>query len=174
MPTRRRVRSVKKTALVYCEGAHDLAFVRHLIKLYADAGMVKFSIKSKQGKGGSPYMLVIEASNVVGSFDKRMVKIDRDRPTTEVEQAEQAATQKNIAICWTKPCIEAMLLSILDGRDYSRFKSKTCKRLFESNHIPANKRTSSRAYESVFSLDIIEAARPRITDLEELVQFVTA
>lgn len=169
-----RIRNVRSTALIYCEGAHDLAFVRYLLNLYSRNRTVKTKFRTRQGKGGSPDTLVVEAVNVPGGFDRRLVKADRDRAPEEITKAETIAGQRKVVIIWSKPCIEALLLSILDGNDYSRSRSKTCKSKFENDHIPANKRADMRAYESVFPLESIEEARTRIPELDELVKFIIA
>lgn len=169
-----RVRSVRKTALIYCEGAHDLAFVRHLINTYTNAGKTSIRIRAKQGKGGAPDTLVMEANNVLGGFDRRAVKLDRDRADSENKKAEDASEKLGIVLIWSKPCIEALLLEILENKDFSAYKSKTCKQRFEKHYIPSGKRTDSRAYESLFPLSIIEAARKKLPELEALVQFIVS
>lgn len=168
----KKTRKVRQTALVYCEGAHDLAFIRHVVNTYAQAGKTNVRIRTKQGKGGSPDSLIVEAVNVLGSFDRRLAKMDRDRSADEIRKAEKLSTKHDIVIVWSKPCIEALLLSILDGKDYSGYKSKTCKRLFESNGILANKRTDSRAYEKLFPLSVLEKARTASSELDQLINFI--
>lgn len=169
-----RVRDVKKTALIYCEGAHDLAFIRYLIDLYARNRQLKTKFRTRQGKGGSPDTLVIEARNVPGDFNRKLVKADKDRTGSEIKRAETLAARERILIVWSKPCIEALLLAILDGKDYSRYKSKTCKSKFESTHMPTNKRTDIRAYSKLFPIRVVEDARMRVEELDRLVDFITS
>lgn len=169
-----RIRKVRSTALIYCEGAHDLAFIRYLIGLYSRERTIKTKFRTRQGKGGSPDTLVVEAVNIPGSFDRRLVKADYDRAAEELQKAETLAGQHKIVIIWSQPCIESMLLTILDGKDYSRMKSKECKALFEAAHIPASKRTDMRSYEKMFALDVLETARKKIEELDKLIKFIVA
>ncbi len=169
-----KIRSVRRTALVYCEGAHDLAFVRHLINMYTIAGKTGIRIRAKQGNGGAPDVLVIEANNVLGSFDRRVVKLDRDRTYDEIKKAERIAKKLNIELIWSVPCIEALLLAILENKDFSGYKSKTCKQRFERDYVASDKRTDSRAYEGQFSLEFIENARKRLPELDTLIRFITS
>lgn len=73
---------------------------------------------------------------------------------------------------WTTPCLEALLLSIADGQDYSARPSQECKNLFETEHIRADKTMDSRAYEAVFTLEMLEDARQRIPELDQLILFI--
>lgn len=168
-----RVRTINSTALIYCEGAHDLAFLRHLIRLYSEGRKLKRRFRSRQGKGGSPAILVVEAVNIPGDFDRRLVKVDRDRAIEEVQKAENLADRHNITITWSEPCIEALLMAILDGNDYSAWKSTKCKSTFESKCIPANKRNRPGAYVKHFPKELLEEARKRIPELDELIRFIT-
>jgi hypothetical protein len=169
-----KTRSVRRTALIYCEGAHDLAFIRHLIKMYNVAGKTNIRIRAKQGDGGAHDVLVIEANNVLGGFDRRAVKLDRDRTHDEVKKAERISKKLNIELIWSVPCIEALLLGILENKNFSGYKSKTCKKRFEKQYVASDKRTDSRAYEGLFSLEIIEDARKRLPELDTLIRFITS
>jgi len=170
---KQKTRSVRRTTLIYCEGAHDQTFVRHLVDVYAAAGRVNGRVNVKRGRGGSPDSLIIELTRVSGSFDRRLLKADKDRARAEIEKAEYLSNKEGIPIIWSKPCIEALLLTILDGKDYSGYQSKTCKQHFEARYIAADKRTDSRAYEKVFTVDVLEEARKRVPELDELIQFIT-
>lgn len=169
---KQKVRSVRKTALIYCEGAHDLAFVRHLINTYVTTGKTKVRIRTKQGNGGAPDTLVLEANNVLGSFDRRIVKLDKDRSQDEIRKAEQMSKKTGIKLIWSIPCIEALLLTIIEHKDFSRYKSKTCKQRFEAKYIPSGKRADSRAYGNLFPISIVEEARKTIPELNSLIDFI--
>lgn len=170
----KRIRTVSSTALVYCEGVHDLTFLRHLIKLYTRERTVTTKFRTKQGKGGSPDTLVIEALNTPGDFDRRLVKADRDRDPAEIERAESLAAEHSAVVVWSIPCLEALLLSVIDGGDYSGRQSKDCKDMFESTHIKAEKRTDGQAYTRIYTLEVLEAARQRLPELDQLVGFITS
>lgn len=169
-----KTRSVRRTALVYCEGAHDLAFIRHLINMYTAVGKTSIRIRAKQGNGGAPDVLVIEANNVLGGFDRRAVKLDRDRTHDEIKKAERIAKKLNIELIWSVPCIEALLLAILENKDFSGYISKRCKQRFERQYVASDKRTDSRAYEGQFPLEIIENARKRLPELDAVIRFITS
>jgi hypothetical protein len=174
MPSRTRSnREVRPTALVYCEGAHDLAFVRHIKKLYANKSVSNTRFTTNQGGGGSPDSLMQELAKIPGDFDRFLVKMDNDRTRAEFDAAVVVADRNTkIAICWSKPCLDALLLSILNpDKDYSRYQSKTCKGEFERDHIPGDRRTNPAIYDRVFTLEKLESARRRIPELNQLILF---
>lgn len=169
-------RQVRPTALVYCEGAHDLAFVRHIKKLYSNRSATNTRFKAQQGGGGSPDSIVQEALRIPDDFDRYLVKVDNDRTRAEHDNAVTIAeTKANIEICWSAPCLDAMLLSILNpNKHYSRYQSSTCKHEFERNYIAADKRRARSAYDRVFTIRRLEEARQRIVDLDQLIKFFEA
>ncbi len=57
-------RRVRPTALVYCEGAHDLAFSRHIKKIYSGKSTTGTHFKVQQGGGGSPDSIVQEVLRI--------------------------------------------------------------------------------------------------------------
>jgi hypothetical protein len=167
------IRNVSSTALIYCEGAHDLAFLRYLILTYTAARVTKTKFRTKQGKGGSPDTLMVEAIHTPGAFDRKLVKVDKDRTSEEIERAETLAVQYSIVIVWSMPCLEALLLSVIDGKDYSDKKSKSCKQIFEAKHIRASRRTDRREYAKIYTFEVLEDARKRLPELDALIKFIS-
>lgn len=177
MPAHQRVtRRIRPTALVYCEGAHDLAFVRHIRKLYSSKSATMTKFKDRQGGGGAATSLMNELKRTPGDFDRYLLKVDDDRNQNEHQEAVRMAEgMGNTEICWSNPSLDALLLSILNpGTDYSRRQSNTCKSEFERNYIPHDKRTNPTAYDTLFTIEVIEEARQRIPELNQLVNFFEA
>jgi hypothetical protein len=175
MPRRRArtTRTVRPTALIYCEGAEDLVFIRHLKKIYSSSSQSKTHFTVTKGSGGGQDRLVADALKFPGDFDRKMVKADKDRGELESTKAERLANRNNVLIAWSIPCLEGLLLSILDNKSYVRHQASTCKRLFERDHIPAKKRSESSAYERIFPKAVLEEARTRILELNSLIEFFT-
>jgi|GEM_PF-727581 len=176
----RIIRSVRPTALIYCEGAHDLAFMRHLKRLYSSASATKTNFSTTKGSGGSLDTLVADALKVPGDFNRYLVKLDNDRTKDEFDKANSLAEQVNanggyLTITASYPCLDALLLSILrPGQDYTRKKSKTCKREFERDYLAADKRLNSAAYDRIFARQVLDEARKNIAELDDLIRFLEA
>src|SRR4051812_13060379 len=105
-------RIVRPTALIFCEGAADLAFVRHLKKIYSSSSLSATHFTVTKGHGGAQDKLVTDALKFPGDFNRKMVKVDRDRGDSESTKAERVANRNNVTITWSIPCLEALLLSI--------------------------------------------------------------
>lgn len=176
----RTARQVRPTALVYCEGAHDAAFINHIKSLYVNVSQTNTRFKVMTGQGGSPDSLVRELLRIPDDYDRHLVKVDNDRTGSERQLAESLAalsnTQKKVIMfCWSTPCLEALLLSIVDSTfNTGRRQSNTLKQQFENGYIPADKRSNRRSYEQHFSRQVLDSARQRIPELDELIKFFEA
>lgn len=166
-------RIVRPTALIYCEGAHDLIFVRLLKSFYAgDNPPSRPNISVRKGRGGSAYGLVEDAARLDG-FDQKLVKLDNDRPSNEISKAKAIAAKKGITLAISTPCLESLLLVILQpGKDYTRWSSNRCKREFETKYVPRDKRTIPKAYRRYFTKTKINVARSNSQELDELISFI--
>ena len=112
MRSRRRHTIVRYTKFVKPEGAHDTTFLKLLREYYGQPDQIYVDIK--KGKGGSQPDLVDEAIKREGSFDKRVVVMDGDRDLDEMQKADQKAEDNHIEIIRNFPCIEAVLIKILE------------------------------------------------------------
>lgn len=166
-------RTIRSTALMYCEGAHDLIFVRLLKSYYAgDDPPSRPKITARKGRGGSAYGLVEDAARLDG-FDRRLVKLDNDRPPDEIAKARTIATNRNIVLAISTPCLESLLLAILHPeKKYTRWSSDRCKREFETNYVPKDKRTIPEAYTKHLTKSKIDMARSQLQELDELISFI--
>lgn len=165
------IRRVRKTALIYCEGAHDLAFIRHIKKLYAKNSAAKMHFVTRRGSGGSPVTLIEEVNKTSDSFDRILVKLDNDRGTNEHQKAVKLQ-KDNMQLCWSNPCIDALLLLILNpDKSYTRYNSTACKRMFEGSYIAAAKRSNSAIYDRLFTKAKLETARESIKELDQIIKF---
>jgi hypothetical protein len=171
-------RAIRPTALLFCEGAHDLAFVRHMVSLYQPRGSGTTNIRTKQGHGGAVHKLVENALAVPGDYDRILVKLDSDRGEgnpAELQKAELLAARNAIILNFSYPCLDALLLAILDpNRDYTNWRSATCKKKFEKEYIAPERRTSSLSYGGHFTREVLEEARTRIAELDTLIRFIVS
>lgn len=167
-------RRVSRTALIYCEGAEDLAFVRHLVALYGESRGLKKKFRVRQNGGGSADSIVLGATKSNGAFDLRLVVLDSDRADVnpvEREAAEVTARQHSIGLIWNTPCLESMLLGVLENNDHSN--TANGKSVFERKYMKPEDRTDSRSYSAILTLEQYENARARIPSLDLLIRFIT-
>jgi hypothetical protein len=168
-------RVVRETVLVFCEGEREQVFVRHLRHLYCCGriGTTSPSVTVRKGRGGSADGLVNDATRAPGAYKRRLVKLDADRPPEELERAQGLANTANIMLCISEPCLEALLMKILEPDTYfSGWTTKRFKRTFERKYIPEAKRSIPLCYRPLFTKEILEEARQRIPELDSLLDFI--
>ncbi len=159
-------RVAKLPVLIYCEGKHDAAFVRHVRSLYGP-GNQRNSFDVRSGVGGGPISVVRNAARVEGEYALRVAKFDNDRGEAEFEAALRECGV-SVQACVCTPSIEATMLEILESKSYSSKATAVCKRRFHT-YIPEDKRLDPRAYDRLFPKELLEEARGRIATLDSLI-----
>lgn len=160
-------RQTKKTRLIYCEGAQDKTFLDCLKSVYASD---VYNVDIKRGTGGDQVHLAEEAVRRGRSYDFKYLKIDGDRDDEEMEKAELYSNENGLIVLKTIPCVERILISILEpSLTMNSWNSRRLKRYFERHYIPENKRTDVRAYKAIFTKELLDEAKGRLPELKELV-----
>jgi len=127
------------------------------------------AVTIKKGKGGTPEGIVKSAINYSGSFDRKIVVVDNDKSKKEMEKARSKAKEYNIVLIENTPCLEALLLNILENKDFVAKQSSWCKREFEKKYIAKKQRVEMRRYEKLFSKTILEGQRKKVDILNQLI-----
>ena len=166
-PYKKKVRAASRTLLMYSEGLEDEVFLKYLRSIYSQNSGV--SVKIRNGKGGDPASVVVNASNEPGDYDHRVVVLDNDVSEESMTSARQEAKKRNIELVENTPCLEAVLLTILNkGKSYADKKSAECKKEFESTYLDSKERTDTREYEKVFPKNILDDRRGEVAILNRL------
>ena len=124
--------------LIYCEGLHDQTFVKHLHSLYGSASPQHY-FDIQAGKGGSPKSLVVKANNKPGGYQFRFVVCDGDRSQKELNDASTWAARHNLSLVVLEPCLEAIMLSILEPKlktsawTAARYKKTHTAKIYKQN-----------------------------------------
>ena len=131
-PYKKPRRVAKQTVLFYGEGMGEEIFLKHLRGIYAQNSGLALTIR--RGKGGTADGVVLSAIKYSGAFDRKVVVLDNDKSKGEMDKARQLAEQHSIVLLENKPCLEALLLGILEPK--MSFESKTsawCKEEFQKS-----------------------------------------
>jgi hypothetical protein len=171
-PSKKKRSVAATTLLVFGEGLGEEMFIKHLRSIYSHNTNVSLIIK--KGRGGTADGIVIDACNTPGAFDRRVVVLDNDKGSAELSKAQQIANKRRVEMILHTPCIEALLLAILNPKNNYRNKtSALCKKEFESNHIPKKKRADPSEYEKLFSKKILDEQRSKLPELNALLVLVS-
>ena len=165
-PYKRKRRQASKTLLVFGEGFNEGVFIKHLKTLYSYGSNVAITVKN--GKGGDAQNIVIDADKIIGAYDRRIVVLDNDKAKNEMIKARKEAKSRNIELIEITPCLENLLLLILDKKSNGR-NSKWCKSEFESKYIDKKKRREPNEYIKLFPKELLEAQRLKIVELNKLI-----
>ena len=165
-PYKKKKRQASKTLLVFGEGFDEEMFLKHLKSLYSYKSNVAITIK--KGKGGDAKNIVIDADKTPGAFDRKIVILDNDKTKTEMTKARQEAKNRNIELIENTPCLEHLLVSILDKKPSGK-NSDWCKGEFESKYLSKKKRGELSEYIKLFPKKLLDIKRLKISELNKLI-----
>ncbi|MCF7795403.1 RloB domain-containing protein [Patescibacteria group bacterium] len=168
-PYKKKKRQANKTLLVFGEGMNEEVFLKHIRKLYCYNTNVAITIK--KGRGGDAKNIVLDAYKVPGEFNRIVVILDNDKPKNEIKKARQFTRDKEIELLENTPCLEHLLLMILDSEEISA-NSKKCKRIFEEKYIEKTKRKERYEYDKYFSKELLEKKREIIKILDYIIKIM--
>lgn len=170
-PYKKKRRVAKQTLLVFGEGINEEMFLKHLRSLYAYNSNVAVTIR--KGKGGDAVSIVVDTTNTPGSFDRKIVVLDNDKPKSEMEGARQEAKKRNVELIENTPCLEALLMSILNAGDsYDGKDSNWCKSQFESTYLEKKKRSEPAEYHKLFPKTLLNKERSKIPTLNMFIKLM--
>ncbi|MFA6486049.1 MAG: RloB domain-containing protein [Candidatus Magasanikbacteria bacterium] len=164
-PYKLKRRQANKTLLIFGEGLGEEMFLKYLKGLYSQDCNVAITIR--KGKGGDAKNIVVDASKILGAFDRKVVILDNDKTLGEMQNARQEAKKRKIELIENTPCLEFLLLSILG--QCPKTNSDDCKREFESKYISKQKRCELGEYQKLFSKDVLENKRGGIATLNKII-----
>lgn len=165
-PYKKKRRQASKTLMIFGEGFGEEMFLKHLKGLYSYKSNVAITIK--KGKDGDAQNIVIDADRTPGAYDRKIVILDNDKSTTEMAKARQEAKNRNIELIENTPCLEHLLISILDKKPNNK-NSDWCKKEFESKYIDKKKRGEPNEYIKLFPKKLLDIQRSKISELNKLI-----
>lgn len=167
MTSRKNQRTVRKTLLIVGEGSDEKAFLGHLKILYSTAAGPRVRVISADGR--APDGPVNEAISLKEKheYDKVVVLLDTDIAWTEEKIKE--AKEKNIELVGSEPCLEGLLLKILNKSVPE--KSKKCKTKLQN--ILRGKPTETRSYVPLFKKELLDKARKKVKPLDTLISYIS-
>lgn len=143
-------RIARHTVLIVGEGKTEWAFLRHIRSLYIvrDCGV---SAKIGNVRGGGPDLVVDYAikQRKNAEYDRVAVLLDTDREMPA--EAQECAESEEIQIIGSTPCIEGLLLKILDEP-----VPNTCRQCkARVRHFLQGQLTTPETYREKFPKDVL-------------------
>lgn len=171
-PYKQKRRQAKQSILVCVEGLHEENFLKHLRSLYTrESGK---NIKIVRGTGGSADTLVSRTAREIGDYDKRAIILDNDKPKVEMSLAREIAVKSTIVLIENSPCLESLLLTILNpGTDYKIKTSHWCKKTFQDRYFDYRSHVDHETYLKVFPKKLLDSRRTQIPDLDKIISLMS-
>ncbi len=167
MPSHKR-RTPRHTVLLVGEGTTEWAFLKHIKSLYISRGCgVSATIRNAHGKGPDHVVDYAIRQCRNAEYDRVRVLLDTDLEMSVA--ARGRAGVKKIQIIGSTPCIEGLLLKILDERVPGT--SAECKAQC-SGTLPA-RLTLPEDYRAHFPGDLLDERRGEVPELGELLNSLT-
>lgn len=164
---KKRKRSIRKTLLAVGEGDTEVAFLKHIKGLYCSDGLgVSLSIRNAHGKGPENVINHTIQCQHLASYDKKLCLLDTDLPWSQ--EIIRSAEKYNINLVGSTPCIEGLLLSILN-QTISNL-SNACKKKLQQ--FTKQDMTEVGHYQNYFSKEILEANRMKVDALDQLLTII--
>lgn len=160
---RKARKPVLHTVLIVGEGLTEEAFLRHLKSLYVTRGCgVGLKIRNAHGKGpGHVVDFAIRQRNNA-AYDRVIALLDTDDPWPD--KTVKWAKQKKIVLIGSTPCIEGLLLRILDQPVPKQ--SADCKQRI--TNLINGRLIIPDSYSTLITHEILETRRVQISELDDL------
>lgn len=163
-PYKKKKRTAKNTVLFFVEGFHEQVFFQFLKGKYGRNTGVRVSIKN--AKGGNPDNMACKAMRIGLDYDYIYIIIDGDVLLSD-KLRKLVKDSKKTTLVENKPCLETMLLNILESNhNFFNYSSKKCKKEFQKKYIRAKDRGKIDKYTKVFNQALLEEARSRVSNLD--------
>lgn len=172
-PYKLKPRRPKTTVLAVGEGENDASFLEYLKSLYVVRGCGTH-VKVDHAYGGSPETIVREAIKKMtrAEYDRAFLLLDTD--TAWPQSATQAAREKSLTLVGSVPCLEGMILEILEpGQQWSRKASRDCKSHFQRAYLNQRAAYEAGHFAAFLQKTAIENAKTRIEALRATIELIT-
>jgi hypothetical protein len=106
------------------------------------------------------------------AFSRGFLLLDTDIAWPQESCA--AAEAAGLSLIGSKPCVEALLLHILDINTNWEYRSvKECKREFHAKYLDETQKLDTQRYLKHYTKSVLEEARKRIVILDQMLQKFT-
>ena len=152
-----------RSVLIVGEGLTEEAFLRHLKSLYITRGCgIGLKIRNAHGKGPDHVVGFSIRQRNNAAYDRVIALLDTDDPWPD--KVVKRARQKKIELIGSTPCIEGLLLRILNQPVPEQ--SADCKQRIMN--LINGRLTIPGSYSALITHEALEARRVQIRELDKL------
>ena len=160
-------RAILRTVLIVGEGACEVAFLNHLKTLFVKRGCgVTVKISNAKGKGSAHVVDFALKQSQNSAYDDVAALLDTDDVWTDA--LKKHAKKNKIKLVPSEPCVEGLLLEILD-----EFKMDSSQHLKAKMHLKlSRKETEATSYATLFTVELLEERKTKVASLNTLIQLM--
>jgi hypothetical protein len=166
----RITRAQKNTVFGFGEGESERVFLKHLRSLYAGN---KTSVRVDAAGGKDPSHILEKAVRVRSNipYNHSFALLDTDREWSQ--SLRNKAKTKRIELIGSSPCIEGMLLSILELRANPQNRSSNdCKRHFQEAYLRVGRTITDTDCKRLFPKTTLDQVIVNIQPLKRLIEIM--
>lgn len=170
----KRKRGVVSTLLLVSEGETEAAFLKFLKGTFVSRGS-GIAVTVRNARGGSPESVIAFAKKQLNgrAFNRCLIVMDTDRPWPQPPPAR--IQRVPIEYVKVEPCIEGLLLQIIDPDDYQRsWDTEACKREFENRYLDSKRKLDHRNFDRILSRDFLLSRQCHVPALDAIVRALAA
>lgn len=165
-PWKQKPRHTRHTTLIVVEGDTELALINYLKALCGRNCGTKVTLENAHGGSGDAVLKL--AIKLCKAYDARACLYDADRAPT-VKKDIRKAKQLDIQEIKSNPCIEALLLEILEEKVAD--STEDCKRALQ-RIVGNDSLTEVATFEKYFPGDLIERRSSEVRQLDALMGLI--
>ena len=167
------------STLVYCEGADDELFVRHIKKLYPPRGNRRIKIKNNGGGGPTAIVRRAQLQAQQAAFEYIVICMDNDwSPQQRLKQALQQIQVFNESppplyevILW-QPCLEAVVLEAVSIPSPDGCETRIYKDLVKDHSRPNGRVMQSFLNQHLNTKVALMSAAKRICSVKKVIDIL--
>ncbi|MBL4759702.1 MAG: RloB domain-containing protein [Mariprofundaceae bacterium] len=162
---KREPRRTKPTVLFVGEGKTEVAFIKHLKRLYQPERNPPIRIDVENGKDSGQVLRTALKITAMKQYDVVVCLFDLDKVLPKGDM--QRAKSKKFVLIGASPCIEGFMLDILEKA--KPHHSSECK--YAMHPLLAGKETDSTSY-ALFSKDLLACHRKTSSNLDVILTLI--
>lgn len=165
-PEQKQLRPRKITVLAFGEGDDEKVFLRYIVANYCRRD--KVAVASASAGGGGPTYILEKAMSFRRGEKRDFEFILLDTDKVWPEEMVELAREQGIELIGNTPCLESLLLEILNIPIPDNIGSGRCKQLFEEQCLSGN--FNEEECQRLFPKPILNLARQRIQKLDTIIK----
>jgi len=159
---KRELRRTKPTVLFVGEGKTEVAFIKHLKRLYQPERSPPVRIAIENGKDSGQVLRTALKITAMRQYDAVVCLFDLDKALPKGDMRKAKA--KRFVLIGAEPCIEGFMLDVLEQS--KSYHSSDCKNIMHPKL--AGKETDMNSY-PLFTKQMLEARRKGLPNLNMII-----